>query len=65
MMMIKVRYGNSFEGRVWQGRLQGEAMIFMIGGGPLTPWITTGIARSTLQQFYDYPRSDEPSDNLI
>ncbi len=43
----------------------GEAMIFMIRGRTLIPCITTGIARWTLQQFYDYPGSDEPSDSFI
>ena len=43
----------------------GEAMIFMIRGRISIPCITTSIARWTLQQFYDYPGSDEPSDSFI
>lgn len=40
-------------------------MMFVIRGGTLIPCITTGIARWNLQQFYDYPGSDEPSDNFV
>ena len=69
IMMMKVRYQNlsrGVAGRVRKGLLQGEAIIrFMIRGWTLIPCITTGIARRTLQRFYDYPGSDEPSDGLV
>ena len=37
----------------------------MARGCTLIPCITTGIAGWTLQQFYDYPGSDEPSDSFF
>lgn len=64
--MIKLRYGNSFRGvagRVWWGR--SNDIHEKRWNIDTIHVFTTGIARWTLQQFYDYPGSDEPSDSFI
>ena len=40
-------------------------MISAMRGETLIPCITTSIARWNLQEFNDYPGSDEPSDSFV
>ena len=68
IQMIRVQYEKSIPGRcraILAGVSVGAVVISAIRGETLIPCITTSIARWYLQQFNDYPGSDEPSDSFV
>ena len=59
---MRSSHDNTFRGVA--GAPIGRRKDITMRGETLIPCITTGIARWILQQLYDYPGSDEPSDSI-